>query len=54
MTAKHIFIIVPIAIVGFLGYRYFVWGKGNKGLICPSLFGYGEDSACKAKITMQK
>jgi len=47
-------IIIGSAIVagvgGFLTYRYFTFGKGNKGFICPTTFGWPDyDKKCLAE-----
>lgn len=39
---------------GFLAYRYFIFGKGNKGLICPTTFGWrnSKDPECLEKLDL--
>ncbi len=32
---------VAAGVGAFLTFRYFRFGKGNKDLLCPTLFGYG-------------
>lgn len=41
-----IFYIILVLLIIFLIFRYFVAGKGNKQLICPSTFGFGWDNNC--------
>lgn len=46
---KTFWIILLIVIVVFLIGRYYIAGKGNKNLICPSTFGFGWDKDCVDK-----
>ena len=41
MKKAIIFISSSVVLIGgFLTYRYFIWGKGNKGMAYPTMFGY--------------
>lgn len=46
---KWIYIIFGILIIFFI-LRYFISGKGNKSLICPSTFGFGWDNECVSQM----
>lgn len=37
---------ILLLIVLYLIYRYFVYGQGNKTLICPSIFGTTYNNKC--------
>ncbi len=41
---------IILLIVIYLVYRYFVYGKGNKTLLCPSFFGSGYNYNCLNKL----
>lgn len=43
---KTILIIIAVLLIIFLIGRYYIAGKGNKSLICPSTFGFGWDKDC--------